>query len=244
MTNIILAILLVLSQALGIGGDVDAKIEQAMKAELGKKVEEVKVKSHINEGALMAKGKIAAIDFDLKGLWMKPVRVEGAQFQVKDIRVDSTKMLTGKAEKCIRSIGDITFRFDFLPKDLTRALKLDSPNIKDPKVSIEGGMVVIEGKYPVGPVAVPFVVKGYLTYEGGSRIYYRIQHAKIVGVGLPGGIKQSIENELNPIFDLDKFEENKKEDFEICEELIGRRLKLVIRQVIASGNRIIITGSI
>jgi hypothetical protein len=244
MTNIILAILLVLSQALGIGGDVDSKIEQAMKAELGQKIEDVKVDSHINNGALMTKGKIAAIDFDLKGLWMKPVRVEGAQFQVKDIRVDSSKILTGKAEKCIRSIGDITFRFDFLPKDLTRALKLDSPNIKDPKVNIEGGMVVIEGKYPVGPIAVPFIVKGFLTYEGGSRIYYRIQNAKLVGIGLPGGIKQSIEDELNPIFDLDKFEENKKDDFDACEELIGRRLELVIRQVIASGNRIIITGSI
>ena len=244
MTNIILAIILVLSQALGIGGDVDRKIEQAMKAELGKKVEEVRVKTYINEGALLAKGKISAIDFDLKGLWMKPVRVEGAQFQVKDIRVDSGKILSGKAERSIRSIGDIIFRLDFLPRDLTRALELDSPNIKDPQVSIEGGMVVIAGKYPMGPIAVPFQVKGYLTYEGGSRIYYRIQQARIIGIGLPGGIKQSIENELNPIFDLDKFAEKKREDFEACEDLIGRKLELVIRQVIASGNRIIITGSI
>ncbi len=244
MTNIILAIILVLSQALGIGGDIDRKIEQAIKADLGKKVEDVRVKSYINEGSLLTKGKIAAINIDLKGLWMKPVRVEGAQFEVKDIRVDSGKILIGKAEHGIRSIGDIIFRFDFLPRDLTRALELDTPNIIEPQVSIESGMVVIAGKYPMGPVAVPFKVKGYLTYEGGSRIYYRIHQARIVGIGLPSGIKQSIENELNPIFDLDKFAENKREDFEACESLIGRKLELVIRQVIASGNRIIISGSI
>jgi hypothetical protein len=244
MTNIILAIMLVIAQALGLGGDIDSKLEQALKNELGQKVEKVEVQSHINKGSLAAKGKIAQIDFNLTGLWMKPVRVETSKFEVKDIRINSAKVIAGKAERSIKSIGPVDFRMEFLPKDLARALELDSEKIRKPEVTLESGAVTIRGKYAMGIISVPFEVTGYLTYEGGSRIFYRISKARLVGVGLPGGIKQAIESELNPIFDLEKFQENKKDEFEENEKLIGRKLELVIRHVLVVSDRIIITGSI
>jgi hypothetical protein len=244
MTNIIVAIFMVIAQAIGLGGDINAKLEQAVKAELGDKVEAVEVETHINKGSLISKGKIAQIDLNLTGLWMKPVRVETSKYEIKDIRIDTTKAVTGNAKRSIRSVGEVNFRMEFLPKDLSRAIELDSAKIRNPKISLNSGAVTISGRYPVGIMSVPFEVEGYLTYDGGSRIYYRIDRAKLVGIGLPGGMKQSIEDELNPIFDIDKFEANKRDELEINEKLIGRKLELVIRHVIVAADRIILTGSI
>jgi hypothetical protein len=244
MTNIIVAIFMVIAQAIGLGGDINAKLEQAVKAELGQKVEAVDVETHINKGSLISKGKIAQIDLELTGLWMKPVRVERSKFELKDIRISTAKVVTGKAKRSINSVGDVNFRMEFLPKDLSRAIELDSDKIRDPKITLKSSAVIISGKYPVGMMSVPFEVEGYLTYEGGSRIFYRISRAKVVGLGLPGGVKQSIENELNPIFDIDKFEANKRDELEKNEKLIGRKLDLVIRNILVTSDRIIITGSI
>ncbi|OGK08899.1 MAG: hypothetical protein A2Y63_06125 [Candidatus Riflebacteria bacterium RBG_13_59_9] len=246
MSNVILVIIMVLADILGLGpgADIDARIEDALKAELGKKVQAVQVETHINKGSLLTKGKIAAIDFTLEGLWVKPVRIEEAYFNVEDIRINASKVLLGKSDSCLRSIGDISFRFTFLPQDLARALELRSENIREPEIALAGGQLVISGKYLLGPISTPFEVEGYLSYEGGSRIYYRINAVRVAGLGLPATFRKMIEDELNPLFDLGEFHEKRREEFERNEKMVGRSLKVEVKHIVVGDDRIVITGSV
>ena len=244
MSNVILIIIMALSQVLGLGGDVDSRLEKALKDELGDRVHTVEVESHINKGSLLVKGKIAAIDFKLEGLYVKPVRIEEAYFIVKDIRIRAEKVLLGKAEDSIRSIGDVSLRFTFLPGDLSHALDIQSDLIDEPEIVIEKGQVVIRGRYALGPLSVPFVVQGRFSYEGGSKIYYRISRVRVAGLGFPSGLKKKLESELNPVFDLGEFHEKRREEFKHCEEMLGRKLEVVITHIVVKEDRIIVTGSI
>jgi hypothetical protein len=244
MSNVVLIIIMALSQVLGLGGDVDSRLEKALKGELGDRVQAVEVEAHINKGSLLVKGKIAAIDFRLEGLYVKPVRIEEAYFIVKDIRIRAEKVLLGKAEDSIRSIGDISLRFSFLPNDLSHALDLQSELIDEPEVIIEKGQVVIRGRYALGPLSLPFEVQGYFSYEGGSKIYYRISRVRMAGLGFPAGLKKKLESELNPIFDLGEFHAKRRDEFKRCEEMLGRELKVVITHIVVEKDRIIVTGSI
>jgi len=244
MSNVVLIIIMALSQVLGLGGDVDSRLERALKGELKDRVQAVDVESHINEGSLLVKGKIAAIDFRLEGLYVKPVRIEEAYFIVKDVRIRAEKVLLGKAEDSIRSIGEITLRFTFLPGDLSHALNVQSELIDDPEVIIEKGQVVIRGRYALGPLSMPFEVQGRFSYEGGSKIYYRISRVRVAGLGFPAGLKKRLETELNPVFDLGEFHEKRREEFKSCEKMLGRELKVVITHIMVEEDRIIVTGSI
>lgn len=244
MSNVILVIIMALSQVFGLGGNVDSRLEKALKDELGERVQAVEVESHINKGSLLVKGKIAAIDFRLNGLYVKPVRIEEAYFIVKDVRIRAEKVLLGKAEDSIRSIGDITLRFTFLPGDLSHALDVQSELIDEPEVITEKGQVVMRGRYALGLLSVPFEVQGYFSYEGGSKVYYRINRGRVASVGLPSGLKMRLENELNPIFDLGEFHEKRREELKRCEEMLGRELKVAITHIIVEEDRIIVTGSI
>ena len=244
MSNVVLIIIMALAQVLGLGGDVDSRLENALKEELGMRVQAVEVESHINKGSLLVKGKIAAIDFRLEGLYVKPVRIEEAHFIVKDVRIRAEKVLLGKAEDSIRSIGDITLRFTFLPGDLSHALNVQSELIDEPEVIIEKGQVVIRGRYALGPLSMPFEVQGRFSYEGGSKIYYRISRVRVAGLGFPAGLKKRLETELNPVFDLGEFHEKRREEFKSCEKMLGRELKVVITHIMLEEDRIIVTGSI
>jgi len=246
MSNVILVIIMVLAEVLGLssGADLNRRIEEALKAELGTKVKEVKVETHINKGSLLTKGKIAAIDFTLNSLWVKPLRIEEAYFNVKDVRIDAGKVLFGKGEQSLRSIGEVTFRFTLLPQDLGRALEQENERIREAEVALESGQVVISGRYKLGPIAPPFQVVGHLTYEGGSQIYYRIQRVRVAGLGLPASFRKKLEDELNPVFDLNEFHEKRREDFARNEELVGRPLKLKVRHILVQDDAIVITGEI
>jgi|GEM_PF-2167137 len=244
MSNIILIIIMALSQVLGPGGDVDSRLEKVLKGELGDRVQAVEVESHINKGSLLVKGKIAAIDFRLEGLYVKPVRIEEAYFIVKDIRIRADKVLLGKADGSIRSLGDISLRFTFLPNDLSHALDVQSELISEPEIVIENGQVVIRGRYALGPLSMPFEVQGYFSYEGGSKIYYRISRVRVAGLGFPAGLKKKLEAELNPVFDLGEFHKKRRDEFKRCEEMLGRELRVVVTHIVVEKARIIVTGSI
>lgn len=236
--------MLILAEVFAPGANVDARLEKALTAELGDKVRKVSVDTHINKGSLLTKGKIAAIDLTLDKLWVEPVLIDEAYFNIGDVRLNTGKVLTGNTGRCVRSVGDIRFRFTFRPDDLARALELSSDSIIDPKVRTEQSSVVISGRYAFGILNPSFEVEGYLTFEGGSRIYYRVQKVRLAGLGMPGSIERLLEDEMNPLFDLDKFHEKRKDEFAENEKMVGRKLKLKISHIIVGDGKVVVTGSI
>ncbi len=244
MSNIILVIIMALSQVLGLGSDIDSRLEEAIKNELGERVQHVEVETHINTGSLLVKGKIAAIDFKLEGLYVKPVRIEEASFIVKNIKIRADKVLLGKSKGCVRSIGEVGLRFSFLPGDLSRALEAQSESIEEAELLISSGQVLIRGRYLWGPLSLPFEVQGYFSFEGGSKIFYRITRVRVSGLGIPAVLKNKLENELNPVFDLGEFHEKRRDDFKRCEDMLGRELKVKITNILVVEDRVIVVGSI
>jgi len=244
MTNIILVFMLILARVFAPGANVDEMLEKALTAELGEKVRKVSVETHINKGSLLTKGKIASIDLTLSELWVKPVLIDEAYFNIKDIRLNTGSVLTGDTKKCVRSVGDIKFRFTFRPEDLARALELSSERILEPRVRIEHSTVIISGKYAFGFLRPSFEVEGYLTFEGGSRIYYRVGKVRLAGLGMPGRIEKLLEDEMNPLFDLDKFHKKRREEFAENAKIVGRELRLRINHIIVHDDKVIATGSI
>ena len=244
MTNIILVFLLILAEVFTPGANVDARLEKALKAELGDKVKQVTVETHINKGSLLTKGKIASVDLTLDQLWVEPVMVDRAYFNISDVRLNTGKVLAGNAEKSVRSVGDIAFRFTFGPDDLADALAASSDNILDPEVRLEYGTVVISGRYAFGILKPSFEVVGYLTFEGGSRIYYRVMKVRLGGLGMPGRIEKLLEDEMNPLFDLDKFHEKRKDELAENAKMVGRELKLKISRIIVGDKDITVTGTV
>jgi hypothetical protein len=49
---------------------------------------------------------------------------------------------------------------------------------------------------------------------------------------------------MNPLFDLEKFHEKRKKEFEKNEKIVGRELRLKIGHIIVSDGKIVTTGSI
>jgi len=228
-----------------VGGEsgLESKLESALKQELGEKVKKVEVQVHQNPGSFILKGKIASIDFIFDDLYVKPVLMDEVTFNVKDVRVDILKSaLTGDAK--IKKVGDISYGFTVKENELAKALENETKAISDAKVKISDGMLVLSGKYRFGFLAIPFSVAGVPDFEDNRRLVYRVTEVRFVGMKLPKRIETLIEEEINPIFDIEEFYEKKSDEWKLNEEMLGRDLKLTVTSISAEKGRIVVTGTV
>ncbi len=243
MTKLIALIIGILGGILIGGGNLEKKVAEALQDELGDKVKGVKVEVHSNPGSFLLRGKIASMDFTFDEFYVEPVVMDEVYFNVKDIRVNLVRSAIA-GETRIKSVGEITYRFKVREKDLANGLAKKASSISYPSVEIEGGKIILSGKYRFGFLKVPFEVEGYPSFENKTSLNYRITAVRFVGIKLPTAIDKLLEREINPIFDLDTFYKKKGEEWKVNEEMLGRKLNLTIRHIIARNGVITVTGSI
>ncbi len=243
MRKLITLIISVLGTVISGGGNLEGKVEEALKNELGERVKDVRVEVHSNPGSLLINGKIASMDFTFDEFYVEPVLMDEVVFSVKDVRVNLLKSaISGEAK--IKKVGDITYRFIVRQNDLAEGLHAKVSNILDPQVTIKGGQIEISGKYQLGIIKVPFTVSGYVSYENKKTLNYRITEVRFVGVKVPAAIDRILEREINPLFDLEEFFKEKGGEWKMNEEMLGRKLNLTVRHILASEGKITVTGSI
>ena len=244
MTKLISMILAILGSVL-VGGEsgLENKLENALKQELGERVKKVEVQVHQNPGSFILKGKIASIDFIFDDLYVKPVLMDEVTFNVKDVRVDILKSaLTGDAK--VKRVGDISYSFTIKENQLAKALENETKAISDANVKIAGGELILSGKYRLGFLAIPFSVAGVPGFEENRRLVYKITEVRFVGMKLPKRIDTLLEEEINPVFDIEEFYEKKSDEWNLNEEMLGRELKLTVTSISADKGRIVVTGTV
>lgn len=244
MAKLIALILsLIASAIVGSEGSIERKLESALKEELAGRVKDVHVEVHSNPGSFLLKGKIASMDFTFDEFYVKPVLMDDVYFNVKNIRINLLSSAISREAK-VESVGEILFRLTIREDDLAKGLAEKAKNILEPTVEINNGKIILSGKYRLGFLKVPFSVAGYGTFENKTTLNFRIDEVRFVGLRMPESIDRLLEREVNPIFDLDKFYEEKGKEWKLNEEMLGRELNLTVRQIRATEGKIIITGSV
>jgi len=242
MNRIILLVLLSIAQVFNPGVDASHDLEAALKAELGDKLDVVQVEMEVPTGAFLEHNRINEVEVAFDGLYIKPMMLRRAQIKIEGVQLDDSEPAKTGIER-VKSVGTISYELVVQADDLARALAEKSKTIKNPRITIDDGIATLSGSLKFGFIKTPFEVSGRPTFEKHSQIVYRVTEVKFVGIPLPGSLKQLIEDDINPIFDLDEFYEKKKEDLAQTEKMLHRPLKFVIKSLVAEDNRLVLSGT-
>lgn len=242
MNRIIFLILVSIAQVFNPGTDASKELTAMLKAELAGKLKKVQVQMELPTGAFLHRDRINEVRMTFDRLYIKPMMVRRADIKLEQMVLDPTKPLQAGVER-VKSVGPLSYRLTFEADDLAAALTAKSKHIREPRITIARGIATLSGKLKFGFIKTPFEVAGNPTFEKHSQIVYRITEVKFIGVPLPASLKQLIEDDINPIFDLNEFYDKKKEDLAETERMLGRPLKFVVTGMKAEDNRLVLTGT-
>jgi len=242
MNKIIFLILLSLAQVFTPGTDASQQLATLLKQELAGKLKGVEVQMEVPAGAFLRHDRINEVKLTFDRLYIKPMMVRRAEITLEQMVLDPTKPPEAGVER-VKSVGPLSYRFTFEADDLAAALAAKSKRIRNPKITIERGIATLSGKLKVGFIKTPFEVAGRPAFEKKSQIVYHVTEVKFIGVPLPASLKQLIEDDINPIFDLNEFYDKKKEELAQTERMLKRPLKFVVTELKAEHNRLLLTGT-
>jgi len=242
MNKIIYLILMSLAQVFSPGIDASQQLTELLKRELAGKLKEVRVAMQVPAGAFLRQNRINEVELTFDELYVKPMLVRRAEMKLERIELDTSKPPQAGAER-IKSVGTISYELLVAADDLAAALAAKSKRIKDPEIAIAKGTATLKGKLKFGLIKTPFEVAGRPAFEKRSQIVYHVTEVRFIGIPLPASLKQLIEDDINPIFDLNEFYDKKKEELAQTEKMLKRPLKFVVTALKAEDDHLLLTGT-
>ncbi|MCD6119844.1 hypothetical protein J7K50_08425 [bacterium] len=244
MTNLILIILLALVKAVGGGGIAEKEVSIAVQEALGEKVAAVHVNIDANPATFVAKGKISKLEFTLERFNVKPIVIEETLIVINGLKMNASDVLLGR-KAVIKYVGPTEWKLTIGVEQLTAAVLDSAPAIENPYFRTVGKSIEFTGNYRLNKyMAVPFRAKGRLKIQNGTRVVLRLTDFNVIGIGAPARLIYMIEDAVNPLLDVDKLMEGKKEDIALYELTLNRELDPRIDSIKVLKGKIIGTGTI
>jgi len=223
MSNLVLLILLSIVNLLQGGNSLDKRIADDVKTKLGDRVGTVSAHVVKNQARFIAKGQIDKIEIDMTNLFVNPITFTYASFDIEKLRINSLGTLVKRAPK-IESIGDITWKAEITEGELSRALAKQTKRVSNPVFTLTPAGLKLQANYQLSVLPIPFSVEGRLRIGSGKTIILKLDRATLIGVGLPAFIVARIEQEFNPIINVNKLKVTKGEEVKEAENVTNRKL--------------------
>jgi len=245
MTNVILILLFAVLSLFSSGGDVGKKVADSLKSQLGDKVGDVKATVRQSDGKRFTSQRtVSSIDLSMTELYAKPVTFSTASIHVEDMKIGHEQTPTGRQPR-IDGVGKITWHAEITQEELSKALAAQSRNVRSPEFRFTPEGVSLDGLFKLGPLQLPFSVGGTLVLsEDKKRIDLNLDRASFVGLGLSRPTLDKIQQDFNPIIDIDKLGEKKAEQIAEAEKLTSRKLNPLIMKIVMGDGVLTADGSV
>ena len=192
----------------------------------------------------MAKGKIKCIEFTLTDFDVKPIVIRETYICINGLKMNTSDVMLGHDAK-IKEIGPADWRLVIGVEQLAAAVRDKAPQIEGPRFKTIGRELQFTGAYRLNRyMAVPFTARGKLFANKGKQVDLLITYFDLNGIGIPNQIKGMVENAVNPLLDVDKLMDGKREEIAQYEIALNRELDPKIDTVEIKDGAIIGTGTI
>lgn len=172
--------------------------------------------------------------FEFDEIFLKPVLVDELA-----IGVAGLKLTPGGGVR----IDGIDFVGKFTAESLTEALRARETTVYNPRVLIDPQGITLRGSYGTWLGRVPFEVKGNLLVENQTQLVFTIDKSRMVGIPIPGVVNRIVQNEINPVYDLDAFVERSRDDIARAREMLDYEFYLTVETITPREGFIIVSGS-
>lgn len=233
MGDLVALLLLTLNGLLG-PGVTQAQLEQQLAAVILAE-QPAPLESVTVEAAGVSATGVERVDFKFRQLYMDPVVIGTATFTVTGIRRAGADKLT---------LGDISWNGSISEQSLTKALRSEGGNMKSAQVSVAPEGLTLRGRWPLALGAkVGYSVTGNMHIDAQTYLMFRIVRSDVSGVGVPKGLNNMIEREVNPVYDLAKFAARSRREIALAREKLNYDFDLRVEEITARTGHIIVTGS-
>jgi hypothetical protein len=172
--------------------------------------------------------------FEFDEIFLEPVLVDELA-----IGVAGLKLAPGGGVR----IDSIDFLGKFTADSLTEALAAKKTTVHNPRVLIDPEGITLTGSYGTWLGRVPFEVKGNLLVENQTQLVFTIDKSRMVGIPIPAVVNRIVQNEINPVYDLDAFVERSKDDIARAREMLDYEFYLTVETITPREGFIIVSGS-
>jgi hypothetical protein len=237
MSELIAVLLITVAQLLG-SGTTPAQIAAQLQADVVQSapmaIEELAVAVSPEERQDGVTAESWEIRFDFDEIFLEPVLVDELAITVHGLA------LTEDGEVHINALS---FRGKFTEESLTAALAAKETTVHNPRVELERDGITLKGSYGTWLGRMPFEVKGNLTVENQTQLVFSIDKSRMIGIPIPGVVNRIVQNEINPVYDLDAFVERSQKDIERAREMLDYEFYLEVEQITPADGFIIVTGN-
>lgn len=246
MSELIALLLLTVGQLLGAGAAPDqlaAQLQADVRDNAPMAIGELAVSAAAQSDAARAQnpageGVAASAPLDLRfefdEIFLEPVLVDELAISVKGL----VQAPAGGVR-----IAGIGFSGKFTAESLTAALKAKETTVHNPRVQIDPQGITLKGSYGTWLGRVPFEVKGNLLVENQTQLVFTIDNSRMVGIPIPGVVNRIVQNEINPVYDLDAFVERSKDDIQRAREMLDYEFYLSVEEITPREGFIIVSGN-
>jgi len=178
-------------------------------------------------------GPALDLRFGFDEIFLEPVLVDELAIDVHGLVLDPSGAV---------SISGIGFSGKFTGESLTAALRAKETTVHNPQVLIDPEGITLKGSYGTWLGRVPFEVKGNLLVEDQTQLVFTIDKSRMVGIPIPGIVNRIVQNEINPVYDLDAFVERSKDDIARAREMLDYEFYLEVEDITPRDGFIIVSG--
>jgi len=244
MTNLILIILLALANAFGGTGLAEKEVAKAVKEGLGDKVKSVEVKIETDPVTFVHKGKIKKLVFTLRRFDVDPIVIDETVITINGLKMNASEAILGKPA-VIKDLGPVDWYLKIGVEQLTAAVLDKAPQIEAPYFRTLGGEIEFSGNYRLNKyMSVPFKARGMLSSPDQVTVNLMLNKFNVTGIGVPAKLRLWVEDAVNPLLDVNKLMEGKREDIEAYEFTLSRKLDPKITQIVVGDGKIEGKGTI
>lgn len=173
------------------------------------------------------------LSFMFDDIYLEPLLVDALEIGVGQLQLS--------ADGSVR-IGSIEFSAEFTEEALTSALREKAATVRNPRVQLDPEGITLKGNYVSWIGHVPFEVRGNLSVEEQTQLIFTIDKSKMIGVPIPGAVNRIIQQEVNPVYDLDAFAERSRKDIERARDLLDYEFYLEVERITPRQGHIIVVG--
>ncbi|MBI3948575.1 MAG: DUF2993 domain-containing protein [Armatimonadetes bacterium] len=150
----------------------------------------------------------ASSDLSVIGGRLREVHIEGrrvrigGQWPVDYLRVTLERVRVDVSREVLEEVGAARFQAGIAPPTLVQYVESGQENLRDVRVLLRSGRLVITGRYLLVRVWTPFEITGSLQLLGRTRIGFHTEGARAAGIRVPDALIRQVERRLNPVLDV------------------------------------------
>jgi len=182
------------------GANPFRKVERGIARELTTRIgpaERYEVRVSRSGGNLVA-GRIPWVE--VRGIKVRAANV----LTVEEVKVRLDGVRFDREKRAITEVEDSRFTASLTPEALTEYIRRRKPDLRDVRLRIERGTVIVDATPTFLGVGIPISVEGQPRVRGDTRLDFDAGRVAVLRLGLPELAVRRLEEIINPIVDVEE----------------------------------------